>query len=192
MIRIPERLTGEDVINSQPGKEGAEVLCALFHAGLFRDFVAEQDETLGSAFGDGITDVLDRLPLAGLSGDKHLGFGVVEGEDLLMKTSGTGDDGDVRDGERGIAFDAKGLDAELVLERSGKLRESGGRKGDEELAVRASGVWVSLPAECLVEAAQDVIVVRVGMDSVMKAVDDQMMLLDVVALGLVDGIRGEV
>ena len=65
MIRVPERLAGEDVIDAKSGEERAQVLRGLLHPGFFRDFVAEQDESLGATFSNGIADVLDGLPLAG-------------------------------------------------------------------------------------------------------------------------------
>ena len=96
------------------------------------------------------------------------------------------------DGQAGIAFDAKGLDAEFALDGASELGEGGGGDGDEVLAEGAGGVWVARPAERLVETAEDVVVVRVGVDGVVQAIDDEVMLLDEGALGKVDGIAAEV
>ncbi len=188
MIRVPEGLIGRDVINAHAGKEGAEILRGLLHAGFFGDFVTDQDEGFRSSFGDGVADVLDGLPLAGLAGDEHISVVRVESEDMLCEASGTGSDGDVGDGEVGPAFKAEGLDVEFGLEELCELLEGGGRDGDEVLAEGAGGMREGLPAERGVEAVEDVVVVGVGVDGVVQAIDDEVVLLDEVTLALVDGI----
>ena len=50
---------------------------------------------------------------------------------------------------------------------------------------------IGLPAERGVEAGEDVIVVRIGVNGVVQAIDDEVVLLDKVAFSLVDGIIAE-
>ena len=191
MIRIPERLSGEDVVNANTGKEHAEIAGASFHAWLLGDLVAEKDDRFRATFRHRVANVLADIPLGGLAGDQHLRLRMIESCRLLLEAAGTRENSDVGDKQVRIAFNARRTDAELCLEHSGEGLKRGGRDGDEVLAVRSCGMGIAGPSEGLVEAVQDAVAFWVCVDLVVQAIDDEVMLLDEGALGLVDGIVGE-
>jgi hypothetical protein len=190
MLRVPERLAGDDVIDADAGEEDAQVFGTLLHTRLLGGLVAKEDECFGATLCGRVANILHRLPLTGLSSDEHFD-GLAEGENLFLKSRSSGEEHDVRDGQSWIADDAESADIETLLEKERKLAQCGGRNGDEVLADGAAGVRVSLPAEGLVDAFENVIDVA-GMDLVMETEDYHVVLLDEGEFFLVDRIVGEI
>lgn len=154
ILRVPERLSSQDVLDFQLRKEAAKIFRALLHTGLLGDLVSQKNKSFRSSLGAGIARVLDCLPLGGFSRDENLHIVTTEHLNLLLQSGSAGTESHVRDGERRISHDTERLNVELRLKLASELRQRCLRNGQEE---RVVCFGIALPAQSFYEAYGNVI-----------------------------------
>lgn len=144
--------------------------------------MAKNDEAFLFPSGQHVAGVFDAFPFAGFTDDEDVYIGVVEGAFDAGEVVEAGREGYAADGELRVADDAQRACLEAGLHT---LRELGERRcGQRELAaiVRRK---ILLPAERGGHASEDAIgLARVPV--IVEAPDDEAVLFDEVALGLVN------
>jgi hypothetical protein len=149
--------------------------------------VADQDECLAAALLLSVLGVHDGLPLGGFAGDEDLHVIALERLYLPGFTRCAGAVGDAGDAEVGIADDADDPRVEFLLEVFGEGVHRGGRQSEEERILR---VLIFLPANGGGKGFGH----GFGMAEVplvVKAPDDEVVVVHVGELLFVDGIVGE-